>query len=140
VLSGAAGAAAAKRRRLPAQVALPPGWAEAIGAAPVEAMSCAGPVLGTAAGGVREPARDGGDGRLLPPRNPGAGDRASLGIADPPEPARARPVRGQARGVASCHVGGGAEVLLREIGLRPRTADDVIIPDRPAPAGRRSRR
>lgn len=57
-------------------------WYEPFGIAPVEAMACAVPVVGTAVGGLLDTVVDGGTGRLVPPRDPDALAFAIRGLLD----------------------------------------------------------
>jgi colanic acid/amylovoran biosynthesis glycosyltransferase len=103
-------------------------WAEPLGVALMEAMSCGVPTIGTAAGGVRELITDGTDGLLVPPKDPRAMAAAILRIAGQPELARALSFQGRARIVAHFGAARGAEVLMQEVGLRPRPVAEDDLP------------
>jgi L-malate glycosyltransferase len=68
-------------------VLLLPSVEEPFGRALLEAMALEVPVLATNAGGPRELVRDGRDGYLLPPREPGSWERAVRRIVESPEQA-----------------------------------------------------
>jgi glycosyltransferase involved in cell wall biosynthesis len=61
-------------------IALTPSWEEPFGRTIVEAMACGTPVIATAVGGPPEIVRDGVDGVLVEPRNPGAWAGAMLDL------------------------------------------------------------
>lgn len=88
---------------------------EAIGVALMEAMSCAIPTIGTRTGGVAELIRDGQDGLLVPPGDPGALASAIAALADDPARAQSLSKAGRQRIVEGFHSGRGAEVLIRAI-------------------------
>jgi glycosyltransferase involved in cell wall biosynthesis len=68
-----------------ADVALVPSWREAFGRSALEAMAMAVPVVVTSVGGPAEIVRDGVEGRVLPPREPGLWARAVAGLLADPE-------------------------------------------------------
>jgi glycosyltransferase involved in cell wall biosynthesis len=90
-------------------------WAEPLGVAYMEAMSCATPVIGTDAGGVPELIENGVDGILVPPQDPGAIAAAIADLAAAP----AELVRLSAAGRETIEKRFdsvlGAKVLMREI-------------------------
>jgi D-inositol-3-phosphate glycosyltransferase len=77
-----------------ADVVVVPSRREPLGLAAVEALACGTPVVASSVGGLREVVRDGENGLLIPPEDPGAlaaalgrladnGLRARLGAAGP---------------------------------------------------------
>ncbi|WP_420569057.1 exopolysaccharide biosynthesis GT4 family glycosyltransferase EpsE [Thalassovita sp.] len=83
-LLGAIDADEVKRRLCQAHLFVLASWAEPLGVAYMEAMSCAVPTIGTDAGGVPELIENGKDGILVPPQNPGAmADAITRLAADP---------------------------------------------------------
>jgi glycosyltransferase involved in cell wall biosynthesis len=90
-------------------------WAEPLGVAYMEAMSCEVPTIGTAAGGVPELITDGQDGILVPPKNPEALATALLQLAADPALANRLSQAGRARVVAGFDSSRGADMLIREI-------------------------
>lgn len=136
-LLGAVDEAEVRRQLLDAHIFVLASHAEPLGVALMEAMSCAVPTIGTAAGGVRELITDGANGLLVRPKDPEDLVRAILRIAQQPELARSLSVQGRDRIVAAFGAERGAEALIREVGLRPRTGhDDAFIPALPHPRKR----
>jgi colanic acid/amylovoran biosynthesis glycosyltransferase len=117
-LLGAVDESEVKRRLTQAHIFVLASWAEPLGVALMEAMSCGTPTIGTASGGVRELINDGIDGVLVQPRDPEAVANAILRIAQNPELARALSVQGRARIVAQFGADRGAEALIEECRLR----------------------
>jgi glycosyltransferase involved in cell wall biosynthesis len=95
----------------------------------MEAMACALPVVGTAAGGVRELVTHGVDGLLVPPRDPVALSGALEQIARTPAKAITLAVAARSRVERDFDATRGAWTLMREMGLRPF---DEIEDDLPA--------
>ncbi len=116
-LLGAIDADAVKAHLLAAHAFVLASWAEPLGVALMEAMSCEVPAIGTAAGGVAELITNGVDGVLVSPRDPAALALAILQLAHDPARAIALGLAGRARIVAAFHAGLGAETLIREIGV-----------------------
>lgn len=99
---------------------------EPLGVALMEAMAAGVPVIGTAAGGVRELVTDGVDGLLVPPRAPARIAQGVLRLLRDPMLAHALSRAGEVR-ARDFDAGRGAEALMEEIGIRPRdeTRDDL---------------
>lgn len=114
-LLGAIDANAVKAQLLAAHAFVLASWAEPLGVALMEAMSCEVPTIGTAAGGVAELISDGVDGVLVPPKDPAALAAAIVNLARDPARAVALGQAGRARVVSRFHAGLGAETLIREI-------------------------
>ncbi|MGH1355064.1 MAG: exopolysaccharide biosynthesis GT4 family glycosyltransferase EpsE [Thalassovita sp.] len=85
ILLGAIDADEVKRRLCHAHLFVLASWAEPLGVAYMEAMSCAVPTIGTDAGGVPELISNGEDGILVPPQDPHAMADAISGLAADPE-------------------------------------------------------
>ena len=114
-LLGAIDASAVRQHLLAAHAFVLASWAEPLGVALMEAMSCEVPTIGTAAGGVAELITDGVDGVLVPPQNVPALADAIQQLAHDPARAVALGRAGRARIVAGFHAGLGAQTLIREI-------------------------
>ncbi|MBA84257.1 exopolysaccharide biosynthesis GT4 family glycosyltransferase EpsE [Thalassobius sp. S69A] len=83
-LLGAIDADEVKRRLCDAHLFVLASWAEPLGVAYMEAMSCATPTIGTDAGGVPELIQNGRDGILVPPKDPQAmADAIARLVGDP---------------------------------------------------------
>ena len=115
-LLGAIDADAVKAHLIHAHAFVLASWAEPLGVALMEAMSCEVPTIGTAAGGVAELITDGVDGILVPPKNPALMAKAILQLARDPARAVTLGRAGRARIIAGFHAGLGAETLIRESG------------------------
>ena len=115
-LLGAIDADQVKAHLLAAHAFVLASWAEPLGVALMEAMSCQVPTIGTAAGGVAELITDGVDGVLVQPKDPAALADAIAQLAHDPARAIRLGQAGRARIVAGFHAGLGAETLIREIG------------------------
>ncbi|MGO1052313.1 glycosyltransferase [Crossiella sp. CA198] len=72
-------------------------WYEPFGIVPLEAMSCARPVIATAVGGLTDTVVDGVTGLLVPPRDPDALARAIRAVTGDPALAQRLGVAGQDR-------------------------------------------
>ena len=114
-LLGAISAEAVRNHLTAAHAFVLASWAEPLGVAYMEAMSCEVPTIGTAAGGVPELITDGQDGILVPPKNPEALATALLQLAADPALANRLSQAGRARVVAGFDSSRGADMLIREI-------------------------
>ena len=114
-LLGAISAEAVRSHLLAAHAFVLASWAEPLGVAYMEAMSCEVPTIGTAAGGVPELITDGQDGILVPPKDPEALAQALMRLARDPELARRLSQAGRARVVEGFESTRGADMLIREI-------------------------
>jgi glycosyltransferase involved in cell wall biosynthesis len=103
-----------------------------LGVALMEAMACALPVVGTAAGGVRELVTHGVDGLLVPPRDPVALSGALEQIARTPAKAITLAVAARSRVERDFDATRGAWTLMREMGLRPFDEIEDDLPAMPA--------
>lgn len=84
-LLGAIDADQVKRKLCDAHLFILASWAEPLGVAYMEAMSCATPTIGTDAGGVPELIENGVDGVLVPPQDPAAMADAVAALAGDPD-------------------------------------------------------
>lgn len=114
-LLGAISAEAVRNHLTAAHAFVLASWAEPLGVAYMEAMSCEVPAIGTDAGGVPELITDGQDGILVPPQDPQALATALLRLAADPDMAMRLSQAGRARVVAAFDSSRGAEMLIREI-------------------------
>lgn len=114
-LLGAISAEAVRNHLTAAHAFVLASWAEPLGVAYMEAMSCEVPTIGTASGGVPELITDGQDGILVPPQNPEALATALLQLAADPALATCLSQAGRARVVAGFDSSRGADMLIREI-------------------------
>lgn len=114
-LLGAISAEAVRNHLTAAHAFVLASWAEPLGVAYMEAMSCEVPAIGTDAGGVPELITDGQDGMLVPPQDPQALATALLRLAADPDMAMRLSQAGRARVVAAFDSSRGAEMLIREI-------------------------
>ena len=92
-------------------------WAEPLGVAYMEAMSCECPVVGTDAGGVPELITNGKDGILVPPQTPVALVEAFVALIDHPERCTAIGAAGRQTVIGRFDAARGAEALARGAGL-----------------------
>ena len=92
-------------------------WAEPLGVAYMEAMSCECPVVGTDAGGVPELITNGKDGILVPPQTPEALVEAFVALIDHPERCTAIGAAGRQTVIGRFDAARGAETLARGAGL-----------------------
>jgi glycosyltransferase involved in cell wall biosynthesis len=114
-LLGAVDAGQVKARLLQSHVFALASWAEPLGVAYMEAISCGVPTIATDAGGVPEMIDDGVEGLLVPPRDPAALAAAIARIADDPALAQRLSETGRARMERSFSAHLGAETILAEV-------------------------
>ncbi|WP_319825125.1 exopolysaccharide biosynthesis GT4 family glycosyltransferase EpsE [Thalassovita sp.] len=114
-LLGAIDADQVKRRLCDAHLFVLASWAEPLGVAYMEAMSCATPTIGTDAGGVPELISNGRDGILVPPKNPEALAQAIAALAADPDTLTRLSAAGRQTVVDRFDSRLGAETLVREI-------------------------
>jgi glycosyltransferase involved in cell wall biosynthesis len=115
ILLGAIDADEVKRRLCQAHLFVLASWAEPLGVAYMEAMSCAVPTIGTDAGGVPELITDGKDGVLVPPQDPRSMADAIAGLAGDPETLTQLSAAGRQTIVERFDSRVGAETLVQEI-------------------------
>lgn len=114
-LLGAISAEAVRNHLTAAHAFVLASWAEPLGVAYMEAMSCEVPTIGTDAGGVPKLITHGQDGLLVPPQNPQELASALLQLAADPALATLLSQAGRARVVAGFDSSRGADMLIREI-------------------------
>lgn len=114
-LLGAIDADEVKRRLCDAHLFILASWAEPLGVAYMEAMSCATPTIGTEAGGVPELIEHGQDGILVPPQDPQALADAVARLAGNPELLTRLSAAGRNTIEQRFAARLGAETLVREI-------------------------
>jgi glycosyltransferase involved in cell wall biosynthesis len=114
-LLGAIDADEVKRRLCQAHLFVLASWAEPLGVAYMEAMSCAVPTIGTDAGGVPELIENGRDGILVPPQDPGAMADAITRLAADPALLSQLSAAGRQTIVQRFDSRLGAETLIQEI-------------------------
>lgn len=119
VLLGAIDADEVKRRLCAAHLFVLASWAEPLGVAYMEAMSCAVPTIGTDAGGVPELIRNGEDGILVPPQDPQAMADAIARLAKDPDLLTRLSAAGRQTIVQRFDSRVGAETLVQEIWPEP---------------------
>ncbi|SMO85565.1 Glycosyltransferase involved in cell wall bisynthesis [Thalassovita litoralis] len=114
-LLGAIDADEVKRRLCDAHLFILASWAEPLGVAYMEAMSCATPTIGTDAGGVPELIENGVDGVLVPPQDPEAMAQAIAALAADPTKLTQLSAAGRDTIVNRFDSRVGAETLVQEI-------------------------
>jgi glycosyltransferase involved in cell wall biosynthesis len=115
ILLGAIDADEVKRRLCQAHLFVLASWAEPLGVAYMEAMSCAVPTIGTDAGGVPELIQTGVDGILVPPQNPEAMADAISALANDPDTLSRLSAAGRQTIIQRFDSRVGAETLVQEI-------------------------
>lgn len=116
-LLGAVSEDTVRDRILASHVFVLASWAEPLGVAYMEAMSCECPVIGTDAGGVPELITNGKDGILVPPQNPDALAAALEYLALDPERAKSLATEGRKTVMGRFDSARGAETLVTEAGV-----------------------
>ncbi len=116
-LLGAVSEEVVKQKLCAAHIFVLASWAEPLGVAYMEAMSCECPVVGTDAGGVPELIRNGTDGILVPPQTPAALAEALRALIDHPDRAMAIGQAGRQTVIGRFDAARGAETLAHEAGL-----------------------
>ncbi|WP_240705189.1 exopolysaccharide biosynthesis GT4 family glycosyltransferase EpsE [Pacificoceanicola onchidii] len=114
-LLGAIDAGAVREKLKAAHLFVLASWHEPLGVAYMEAMSMGVPVIGTDAGGVPELIRDGTNGYLTPPKNPGALARTIRALATDPDALMRLSATGRAHVEENFRASLGAETLVEEI-------------------------
>ncbi|WP_093991431.1 exopolysaccharide biosynthesis GT4 family glycosyltransferase EpsE [Flavimaricola marinus] len=114
-LLGAIDEAAVRDQILNAHAFVLASYAEPLGVALMEAMSCETPTIGTNAGGVAELITDGQDGLLVPPQDPPALAAAIGRLAGDPGLCTRLGAAGRARIVGGFTAGRGAQTLIDAI-------------------------
>ncbi|WP_425097875.1 exopolysaccharide biosynthesis GT4 family glycosyltransferase EpsE [Tropicibacter sp. S64] len=114
-LLGAIDAGAVREKLKEAHIFVLASWHEPLGVAYMEAMSMGVPVIGTDAGGVPELIRDGSNGYLVPPKNPGALARTIRALATDPDALLRLSAAGRAHVEEHFRASLGAETLVEEI-------------------------
>lgn len=114
-LLGAIDAGSVREKLKEAHLFVLASWHEPLGVAYMEAMSMGVPVIGTDAGGVAELIRDGSNGYLVPPKNPGALARTIRALATDPDALLRLSATGRAHVEEHFRASLGAETLVDEI-------------------------
>lgn len=115
ILLGAIDAEDVRRRLCKSHLFVLASWAEPLGVAYMEAMSCGTPTIGTAAGGVRELIENDVDGILVPPRDPEAIAGAMLRLARDPASLQRLSAAGRKTVEERFSSEQGAKLLMKEI-------------------------
>jgi len=114
-LLGAIDADEVKRKLCDAHLFVLASWAEPLGVAYMEAMSCSVPTIGTDAGGVPELIHNGEDGILVPPRDAAAMADAISTLSKDPEALVRLSAAGRETILRAFDSRVGAETLVQEI-------------------------